>query len=215
MHKFSGCGWRETHRQHPRAPPRKLIDGRYVHGQTASMLSRPQERMARFMRNETIMSCFSPGFSSTSVHLGNNPWKVHVSFLPIFRVSTSSLHVGTLARWSPLSPWTEVVVSSCPVVVTLLRVTRLRVPSAVVARLLCSVSVLCVVEIVLIVDCWLLSLLNFKDFVNKGLAKERQLEAEKELYVKDGSRKIFGGVFFNVHLRLNSVAASSCSNGFR
>jgi hypothetical protein len=51
--------------------------------------------------------------------------------------------------------------------------------------------------------------------VNKGLAKERQLEAEKELYVKDGSRKIFGGVFFNVHLRLNSVAASSCSNGFR
>ena len=43
------------------------------------------------MRNETIMSCFSPGFSSTSVHPGNNSRKVHVSFLPIFRVSTSSL----------------------------------------------------------------------------------------------------------------------------
>ena len=49
---------------------------------------------ARFMRNETITSCFSPGFSSTSVHPGNNSRKVHVSFLPIFRVSTSSLPNG-------------------------------------------------------------------------------------------------------------------------
>jgi len=28
---------------------------------------------ARFMRNETIMSCFFPGFSSIPVHPGNNP----------------------------------------------------------------------------------------------------------------------------------------------
>jgi len=39
---------------------------------------------ARFMRNETVQLSSFPGFSFTLVHLRNNPWKVCVSFLPIF-----------------------------------------------------------------------------------------------------------------------------------
>ena len=41
------------------------------------------------------MSGSFAGFLFTRVHPGNNPWKVRVSFLPIFRVSTSSLPVET------------------------------------------------------------------------------------------------------------------------
>jgi len=76
-------------------PGRNLLKKTKVHRFRLGNRSYQSAIQARFMRNETIMTFFLPGFSSTPVHPGNNPWKVHVSFLPIFHVSTSSLVPGT------------------------------------------------------------------------------------------------------------------------
>jgi len=47
----------------------------------------------QFLKSPCFVSSYFPCFNffPTRVHPGNNPWKVRVSFLPIFRVSTSSL----------------------------------------------------------------------------------------------------------------------------